>query len=741
MGGLPTTIQKYLALAIAHHQAGRLSEAEMHYRLVVAAAPDQPFASYMLGVIAHEAGNDESAFDLLSKAIAVKPDLFEAHNALGMVLRALGRLGDAVDSCHKALAIKPDYAEALNTMGLALRDLETLEDAAASLQKALSIKPNFADAHSNLGLVLHDLGKLDEAVASYRKALAIKPDYAEAHNNLGNALRQLRQLDGAVECYGHAIASQPDYAEAHSNLGLVLYDLGKLNEAISSFNKALAINPDYVEVSGSLSSQSWRGRAHCGLGNAFKVLGMPDEAAVSYQRALVINPDFSEAHSNLGNALKDLGRLDAAVASYRKALTIKSDYAEARSNLVFTLGYDPKISSPDILQEAKQWQAQCGFTGEIPKHQNMPDPDRRLRVGLVSGDLRRHSVSFFLENVLAEIDKDKLELFSYATFPKADDVTARLKKSVAQWRTVVGVPDDALAAKIREDRIDVLVDLSGHTAYNRLAVFSRKPAPLQVTWLGYGGTTGVDGMDYILCDPLILPRSEEAHYTEKPWRLPEVWMCFSPPGLEIDVGPLPALADGFITFGSFNNLTKVSGHAVACWARVLEAVPNSRLVLKALQLGDATVQESIVARFTAEGIDPQRLAFHGHFAEQADHLRAYQKIDIALDPFPYSGGTTTAEALWMGTPVLTLRGERYVSHMGESLIHNAGLDEWISETPEEYVEKAMVFAADLLGLAALRGRLRGQLVASPVCDAPRFARNLEDAFRGMWWEWCGNRAA
>ncbi len=724
----PSAILQSLALAVAHHQAGRMAEAEDLYRQILVLAPDQPFASYMLGVMAHESGNDVEAVDLLSKAIAVKPDLAEAHNALGMALRALGRADDAVVSCHRALAIKPDYAEALNTLGLAHRDLENFDDAAASFQKALSIKPEFADAHSNLGLVLYDLGKPDEAVTSYRKALAINPDFAEAHNNLGNALRQLGQLGSAVESYQRAIASQPVFVDAHCNLGLVLQDIGKLNDAVASFHKALAINPDSAE-------------AHCSLGSVFKELGKLDEAGVSYRQALAINPEFAEAHSNLGNVLKDLGQLEDAAASYRKALAIKPDYAAARSNLIFSLGYDPAISGADILQETKHWQTHCGFKGEIPEHQNAPEPERRLRVGLVSGDLRHHSVSFFLEDVLAKLDQHKLELFAYASIAKEDEMTARLKAIVPHWRQASGLRDQQLSENIRADGIDILIDLSGHTNHNRLAVFSRKPAPLQVTWLGYGGTTGVDGMDFILCDRVILPPSEDAHYTEKPWRLPEVWMCFSPPRQAIDVGPPPALAGGYITFGSFNNLTKVSSHTVICWARVLDAVRGSRLLLKSLQLGDTTVQESICSRFAAEGIDRQRLTFHGRFADQADHLRAYQKIDIALDPFPYSGGTTTAEALWMGTPVLTLKGERFVAHMGESLVHSAGLDGWIADSPEDYVEKAKAFASDLPALAALRGSLRSQLLDSPVCDAARFAGNLEDALRGMWRQWCEKRSA
>ena len=692
-GQQTVTIQQALDLAVQHHSEGRLPEAEGLYQQVLQADPNQPVALHLLGVIAHQVGKNDVAIDLITKALAIKPDFADAHNNLGNALRDLGWLNRAVASYHNALTVRPDFAE----------------------------------AHYNLGIAFQDLGKLDQAVASYHNALTTKPDYAEAHYNLGIAHQALGRLDDAVASYHKAVTIKPDYAEAHNNLGIAFQDLGKQEQAVASYHKALTIKPDYAE-------------AHNNLGIAFQDLEKLDQAIASYHKALAIKPDHVAAHNNLGNALTDLGKLDEAVASYRKALTIKPEFAEAHSNLILSMAYFPEITSENILQEARQWEARCSFQGEIPKHFNTPEPDRRLRVGLVSGDLRHHSVSYFLKDILSEIDNEKLEVFAYATSSMEDDLTARLKSIVPRWRKAAGLSDKQLAEDIIADRIDILVDLSGHTAHNRLPVFSRKPAPIQVTWLGYGGTTGVTALDYILCDHQVLPATDEDQFTEKPWRLPEIWLCFSPPAEDIAVGRPPVLASGHITFGSFNNLTKVSDRTVACWARVLKAVPDSRLLLKAKQLKDTTVQEEARARFKAHGIDRRRLTLKSRSPDNAEHFRTYQEIDIALDSFPYAGAATSIEALWMGTPVLTLKGDHFVSHMGESILHNVGLAAWIAETPEDYVEKAKAFAADLPGLSALRANLRGQLLASPVCDAVRFAKNLEDAFRGMWRQWCTKRS-
>ena len=637
-----------------------------------------------------------------------------------------GRLPEAEGLYQQILQADPNQPVALHLLGLIAHQVGKNDIAFDLITKALAVEPDYAEAHCNLGLVLHGLGKLDEAVASYHKALVIKPDYAEAHFNLGSLLQKLGRLEDAVVSYHKAIVIKPDYAEAHNVLGNTLVGLGRLDDAISSYHKALVIKPDYAE-------------AHNNLGNTLKDQGRLEDAVACYRKALAIKPNIAEAHYNLGNALSRLGRLQEAIVSFRGALDIKPNFAEGWSNLIFTLGYLPEISGADILQETKQWEAHCGFKGDIPEHQNVPDSGRRLRIGLMSSDLRHHAVSYFLQNVLSEIDKDQLEFFAYATATEEDDMTARLKAIVPHWRQASSRSDQQLAEDIIADGIDVLVDLSGHTANNRLPVFSRTPAPVQVAWLGYSGTTGVEAVDYILCDPLILPACDETHFSEKPWRLPDIWVCFSPPTQDIAVGPPPVLANGYVTFGSFNTLNKVSDRTVACWASILEAVPHSRLLLKAKQLDDATVQEAIHQRFAAHGIDRQRIILKKIMPDRLEHLSAYREMDIALDPFPYTGTTTSVEALWMGVPLLTLSGDRFGSRAGESILHNVELDAWIADTPEDYVEKAKALAADLPALAALRASLRGRLLASPVCDAVRFAGNLEDAFRGMWREWCGKR--
>lgn len=615
------------------------------------------------------------------------------HNASSLFQS--GKAGQAAEIIEKLLSVQPDNFDALVLLGVIRAKTGNPEAAILLFENALEINPGNAGVHSNIGNVLEALGRLDNAVASHRHALQIDPGSAMLHSNLGNALRRQGLFDDAVASHKRALELNPNIASIHNNLGYALEQQGLLNDAVASFNKALTINPLYAE-----------------------------------------------AHNNLGSAFLNLGRSDEAVASYRKALAIHPDFVRAQSNLIFSLNYIAYHSPADTLTEARRFGAMVTAQATpVREHANDPSHDRRLRIGLVSGDLRRHSVGYFLKSLLPEIDKENFEIFAYATSDMEDDTTDHIKSIVSHWRKVAVFGDKQLAETIIGDGIDILVDLSGHTDHNRLRVFAMKPAPIQVTWLGYGGTTGVEAMDYVFCDPLILPPSEEADFTEKPWRLPDVWVCFSPPGLEIDVGAAPALMNGHITFGSFNNLTKVSGRTVDCWAKVLEAVPDSRLLLKAKQLGEATVQEETRARFEAHGIGRERLILKSRSPGRAAHLRTYQEMDFALDPFPYAGAVTSIEAFWMGTPVLTMKGDRFVSHMGDSLVHNMGLDEWIADTPEDYVEKARIFASDLKALSVLRESLRNRLLESPICDAPRFAGNLEEAFRGMWRKWCTAESA
>ena len=412
--------------------------------------------------------------------------------------------------------------------------------------------------------------------------------------------------------------------------------------------------------------------------------------------------------------------------------------SEARDNLLFV--HNLQDTAPRVaLAAARDYGAWTRTRATAPYRtwQGTFDPDRPLRIGWVSGDLCIHPVGYFLDSILSALHQRHTELVhvAYSNHSKKDALSARLKSYCSAWHEVMGWSDEQLAAQIHTDQIDILIDLSGHTAHNRLPVFAWKPAPVQVTWLGYFATTGVAEIDYLIADPHTLPESEEAHFTESIWRLPETRLCFTPPTDNIPVNPLPSLTNGYVTFGCFNNLAKMNDSVVATWGRLLQALPTSRLFLKTKQLADATVREETLARFAAHGIAPERLTLEGP-TPRADYLAAYQRIDIALDPFPYPGGTTTVEALWMGVPVLTLAGERFLARQGVGLLMNAGLPEWVASSVDDYVARAIAHAQDLPRLATLRDHLRAQLLTSPVCDAERFAGHFATALRGMWQHHC-----
>ena len=701
--------------------AGRYAELENLAHLLVDQYPDSGLAWKVLG--ASLSAQNKEALPALQRATELLPDDAEAHSNLGNALRGIGQLDDAVESYRRALEIKPDFAGALSNLGNVLQDLGQLDDAVASYRRALEVQPDFAKAHSNLGNALQGLGRLDDAVASYRRALKIQPGFAEAHNNLGNILRDLGQLDDAVASCRRALEIKPDFAEAHGNLGNALQDLGQLGDAVASYRRALEIKPDYAKVL-------------CNLGKALQEQGQLDDAVASYRRALEIQPDFAEAHSNLGNTLQSLGQIDAAEASYRRALEIQPDFAEVHSNLLFTRNYLANLPPGMLLADARHF-------GDIVARQARPysgwrdlaEPGRKLRVGLVSGDLRAHPVGYFIEGVLTALTSNpsvQLGFFGYPSYSVTDALTERIKACCSGWHSAAGLSDETLARRIRDDGIDILIDLSGHTAHNRLPMFAWKPAPVQASWLGYLGTTGVAAIDYLIADPWVLPESDEVNFTEKIWRLPETYLCFTPPEEDVSVSSLPALANGYITFGSFNNLTKINDAVVALWARVLASVPDSRLFLKTKQLGAASVRQDIAERFAVHGIDSQRLVLEGSVAQRSEHLAAYHKVDIALDPFPYPGITTSVESLWMGVPMLTLAGEHFLSRQGIGLLMNAGLPEWIADNADDYVARAASHACGLQRLASLRNGLRQQVLASPLFDAARFAVHFEEALRGMW---------
>jgi Predicted O-linked N-acetylglucosamine transferase, SPINDLY family len=709
---------------------GRLDEAMQCYRDAIRLAPNPARAHLNLGNILLAKGDLPGALDAFSTAIKHKPDYAGAYYNIGNALLGNGQYDEAAESYRRALEINPDYAEVHCSLGVALKNLGQLDNAIASFQRALEINPDLVEAHSNLGNILEDLyntgnvllnnEKPDDAVVNFRLALEIEPDLAEAHYNLGNALNKLGQLEGAVASYHRALEIKPDYAEVHTSIGIILQDLGKIEGAVASYHRALEIKPDYAE-------------ARYDLGNALKDLGQLDNAVASYRQALEIKPDLVEALNNLGLALQELGQLDNAMASYRRALEIDPGFIEALDNLLLALNYTASHAPSYYLEQARQFGriAAEKVGARFAAWQCVARPER-LRVGLVSGDLRKHSVGHFLGGLLAHIDPARIELIAYPTQPKEDELTARIRPYFSAWKPLFGKSDEAAARSIHADGVHVLLDLSGHTADNRLPVFAWKPAPVQVTWLGLPATSGVAEMDYVLGDPHAIPAEYENHFSEAVWRMPESCLCLTVPASPVNVAPLPALSAGYVTFGSFNNLTKMNDAVVAVWARILKSVPNSRLLLKTRQLSDQIVCEQTRQRFAACGIAPERLLLGGTLASAEDHLAAYNKVDIALDTFPYPGVTTSVEALWMGVPVLSLRGDRFLSRTAGSIAHNAGLPDWVAADEDDYVAKAVAFTANLERLVALRAGLRQQVLASPLFDAPRFARNFEDALWGMW---------
>ena len=690
---------------------GKLDEAVACYRRALELKPDYAEAHNNLGNALKDQGKLDEAVACYRRALELKPDYAEAHNNLGIALKDQGKLDEAIACYRRALELKPDYAEAHNNLGNALKDQGKLDEAVACYRRALELKPDYAEAHNNLGNALKDQGKLDEAVACYRRALELKPDYAEAHNNLGNALKDQGKLDEAVACYRRALELKPDYAEAHNNLGDAFKDQGKLDEAVACYRRALELKPDYAE-------------AHNNLGNALKDQGKLDEAVACYRRALELKPDYAEAHNNLGNALKDQGKLDEAVACYRRALELKPDYAEAHSNLLFALQYCTGVT-PAALAEAH---AEYDRRHAAPLRachraacEDVRDRHGRLRLGFVSPDLGRHPVGYFLVRVLENLSQEQHETICYSDRIVKDDLTHRLQAAATQWRDVVGMSDERLAEQIRADRIDILFDLAGHTAHNRLLVFARKPAPIQITWIGYEGTTGLAAMDYLLADRHVVPQEAERHYREQVLRMPDGYVCYDPPAYAPPVGPLPALKQRICDLRQFQQSGQDHAGSRGGLGQDPPPAADGAAGPEVSRAGRSD-REAAVSRAVcrprrgsaAAGLVAVRVPY-------ADYLATYQQVDVALDPFPFSGSATTCEALWMGVPVVTCPGETFASRHSLSHLSNVGLTETIARDLDEYVELAVSLAGDLPRLAALRAGLRERMAASPLCDGKRFA--------------------
>lgn len=569
----------------------------------------------------------------------------------------------------------------------------------------------------------HQAGRLAEAERIYRDVLAQDPDHADALSMLGILEHQRGRDEAAAELLGRAVARMPGNAAFHVNLGEAYRGLGRLEEALASYDQALALQPDFAEVQRV-------------AGDVLLALERLDEAAASFQRVLTLRPEDAEAHHGLGNVLKSQGRPAEAIACYRRALALRPEFAEAHSSLIVTMHYAPEFDGGQILQEARRWNERHGAAGRALRrpHTNERSAGRRLRIGYVSADFCNHVSAQFLVPLLAHHNRSEFAIHCYAEVPREDDFTAQFRTLADGWRSTVGLTDEQVAESVRVDQIDILVDLKLHTRHNRLRVFAHKPAPVQVTWLGYPGTTGLGGMDYRLTDPHLDPphlEDRDEWYSEQSVRLPETFWCYDPLAAGPGVGALPALRGGGrgrVTFGSLNNYCKVQEGVLALWAQVLLAVPDSRLLLRCPPGQTRARTLEVLGR---AGVGAERVEWFER-ASRAAYLAAYQDIDISLDTFPYNGHTTSLDSFWMGVPVITLAGQTAVGRAGLSQAINLGLPELVARTPEEFVQRAVQLAADLPHLAELRRTLRGRMEASPLMNAPRFVGHLEAAYRAMW---------
>ncbi|CAN2039401.1 protein O-GlcNAc transferase [Candidatus Magnetomoraceae bacterium gMMP-15] len=561
----------------------------------------------------------------------------------------------------------------------------------------------------------HKAGNFKQAENFYRQILK-HADYPEIHYNLGVILKNSSRLEDARRHYEQALLLKPDFAEAHNNLGAVLVELGRFERAFKHYYQAIRLEPNNYE-------------AYYNLANLLKETGELQTACKYYEKAVQLNPHDPEIYNNFGVALDNQCLLDRAVDQYCIALKLKSNFPEAQSNLLFCLNYHPDYSPEYIFNEHCKWgNLQSNFSADSV-HLNLPDQVRRLRIGYVSPDFRLHSVAFFLKPILANHDSLKFKIICYSDVSKPDAITKNLKSMADLWRDTCDMSDHQLAELIQKDEIDILVDLAGHSAKNRLLVFARKSAPIQVSYLGYPNTTGLKAMDYRVTDIWADPLEQSYLYTEKLVRLPCGFLVYCPPENSPAISFLPA-SKGHFTFGSFNNLSKINKYVVRLWSKILLSVPGSRLILKAKPFKDLMIRKRYISLFEKNGLAKNRIKLLNHACSLNEHLAVYNKIDIALDPYPYNGTTTTYEALWMGVPVITLAGNTHASRVGISILTRAGLSDFIAESEDTYVEKAVKLTKDTNLLKRLRANLRA-VVCSRLIDAEQFIKSLEKAYCKM----------
>jgi predicted O-linked N-acetylglucosamine transferase (SPINDLY family) len=708
------------ARALAYHRFGQLAEAQAGYKQVLKKRPNHFDALHMLGLCEHQSGNSEAGARSLRRALLLDPQSAAVHSDLATVLMALQRLDEALAHCDNAIALKADVADAHYNRGIALSGLRRFNEAIVSFDNAIAINPHHAGALNNRGNALHELGRFAEAIENYNSILALQPANALAFANRGAAFKDLRQTDEAIADFDRALALAPDHAGAWTNRGEVLLLLRRFDEALASYDRALSVNPELP--------QAWLGRA------SVLMNGRVTEALAACQRALAIKPNSAAAHTLLGQWHAKQGDAEAAVACFDRALAIKPDDEGALSNRIYTLDFSRDGDFARHQAARSEWWRQIGskIAAERPlQHDNDRDPTRRLVLGYVSAEFKHRSAAFIFRPVLKNHDKKRFEVICYSGSTTEDAVTDSFRPLADRWRGVSQWSDDRLAECIRADQVDILIDLSGHGEGNRLRMFARKPAPIQVTAWGHGTGTGLPTIDYLFSDPVAIPAEVRHLFAEQIYDLPCL-AIIEPPPAELRCPEPPMTSNGYVTYGVLNRVSKISDDAIAVWARILRSDVTSRLLIKDKLIDDASVQRLLLERFACHGITPDRLCLLGSTSRDA-HLAAHQRVDICLDPFPQGGGVTTWEALHMGVPVVAKLGNGVASRLAGAIQSSVGMSDWVAADDDEYVEIALRSTPDRL--RTIRSGLPSLIERR--CGPAEYTRAVEEAYRKMWQKYRG----
>ncbi|KAK8953261.1 putative UDP-N-acetylglucosamine--peptide N-acetylglucosaminyltransferase SPINDLY [Platanthera guangdongensis] len=727
---------------VLYKDEGRLLEAAESYQKALKVDPSYRLAAECLAVVLTDigtslklAGNTEAGIQKYCEALNVDSRYAPAYYNLGVVYSEMLQFDLALSCYEKAAMERPMYAEAYCNMGVIYKNRGDLETAIACYERCLAVSPNFEISKNNMAIALTDLGTkvkiegdISQGVELYKKALCYNWRYADAMYNLGVAYGELLKFDMAIVFYELALHFNPQCAEACNNLGVIYKDRDNLDKAVECYQMALSIKPNFSQ---SLNN----------LGVVFTVQGKIDAAAGMIEKAITANPSYAEAYNNLGVLYRDAGNINLAIEAYEKCLEIDPDSRNAGQNRLLAMNYINEGSDNKLFEAHREWGSR--FMRQYQQYTSWDNPklmERPLIIGYVSPDYFTHSVSYFIEAPLSYHEYSKYQVVVYSAVVKADAKTCKFKERVLKkgglWRDIYGIDEKKVAKMVREDKVDILVELTGHTANNKLGTLSCRPAPIQVTWIGYPNTSGLPSVDYRISDSFADPDTTCQMQIEELVRLPECFLCYTPSPEAGPVCPTPALSNGFITFGSFNNLAKITPKVLEVWARILSAVPNSRLIVKCKPFCCDSIRQRFLLILEKQGVEPLRVDLLPLILLNHDHMQAYSLMDISLDTFPYAGTTTTCESLYMGVPCVTLAGSVHAHNVGVSLLNNVGLAHLVAKTEDEYVGMAVKLASDVSALSELRMSLRELMLKSPLCDGSKFTKQLESLYRSMWHRYC-----